>query len=77
MTASFIEEMKEVESVLFSMLCLITVTNALAKTELRPNNNVTSIEMQCLDLYSGVKLYIKDKQIWVNVRILDIFGGIF
>ncbi|XP_047354835.1 uncharacterized protein LOC124951089 [Vespa velutina] len=67
--------MKEVESILFSMLCLITVTNALAKTELRSNNNVTSIEMQCLDLYSGVKLYVKGKQVWINVRILDIFGG--
>nr|KAF7416557.1 hypothetical protein H0235_011088 [Vespula pensylvanica] len=73
--ASFIEEMKKVESILFSMLCLMTVTNALAKTELGSNNNVSSIEMECLDLYSGIKLYVKGKQIWINVRILDIFGG--
>ncbi|XP_015172154.1 PREDICTED: uncharacterized protein LOC107064245 [Polistes dominula] len=66
--------MKEVESIIFSTICLMTVTNALAKTEIRPNNNLTSTEMQCLDLHSGIKLYVKGKHMWINVRILELFG---
>ncbi|KAI4495863.1 hypothetical protein M0802_008269 [Mischocyttarus mexicanus] len=65
--------MKEMESIIFSTICLMSITNVLAKTELRPNNNLTSTEMQCLDLYSGVKLYTNGNRMWLNVNVLELF----
>ncbi|KAK2588996.1 hypothetical protein KPH14_001845 [Odynerus spinipes] len=66
--------MKEVKSVLFSTICLMTVTSALTQSELRPKNIKSLVnETRYLDLYSGVRLYVNGRQIWINVRIPDLF----